>query len=172
MIGITWFLWLGGLDTVASTVSQMFRRLAMDQSLQQRLRADPALIPTAVEEFLRMQPLVNSVRLLTTDLEWHGVRMKAGDTVMCYNSSGNFDPAQFANPHSFDPERKANRHFTFVGGVHMCLGAHLARRELRVLLDEWFTRIPQPFRIKPGTDTTVVPGLLSVRNLPIVWEVG
>ena len=171
VIGMTWFLWLGGLDTVASTVSQMFRRLAMDQALQQRIRADRSLIPTAVEEFLRMQPLVNSVRLLTTDLEWHGVQMKAGDTVMCFNSSGNFDEAQFDAPHVFDPERKANRHFTFVGGVHMCLGAHLARRELRVLLDEWFTRIPQPFRVKPGADTTVVPGLLSVRNLPIVWEV-
>ena len=141
-------------------------------ALWQGITWDEPLLRQRAFSLLRMQPLVNSVRLLTTDLEWHGVRMKAGDTVMCYNSSGNFDPAQFANPHSFDPERKANRHFTFVGGVHMCLGAHLARRELRVLLEEWFTRIPQPFRIKPGTDTTVVPGLLSVRNLPIVWEVG
>lgn len=172
VIGMTWFLWLGGLDTVASSVSQMFRRLAMDQALQQRIRTHPAIIPTAVEEFLRFQPLVNSGRLLKNDLEWHGVQMKAGDWITVYNSSGNFDETQFPDPHVFNPERKVNRHYTLSGGVHLCLGAHLARRELRVLLAEWFKRIPQPFRIKDGADTTVVPGLLSIRNLPIVWDMG
>jgi cytochrome P450 len=170
IIGITWFLWLGGLDTVASTVSQMFRRLAMDPALQARIRNNPEIIPSAVEEFLRVQPLVNSGRKLKQDLEWHGVKMKAGEWVAVFNTSGNFDEAQFACPHRFDPERKANRHFTLAGGVHVCLGAHLARRELRVLLDEWFRRIPTPFRVKPGADTSVTPGLLSIRNLPIVWN--
>lgn len=169
-IGMTWFLWLGGLDTVASTVSQMFRRLGMDPALQERIRSDKAIIPTAVEEFLRVQPLVNSGRKVKRDFTWHGVNIKAGDWVTVFNSSGNFDEAQFACPHAFDPERKANRHFTLSGGPHLCLGAHLARRELRVLLDMWFDRIPS-FRIKPGTDTTMTPGLLSIRNLPLVWEV-
>lgn len=171
VIGMTWFLWLGGLDTVASSVSQIFRRLGMDQALQQRLRAAPHLIPTAVDEFLRMQPLINSGRRLKRDLEWHGVRMKAGDWVTVYNSSGNFDETKFPCPHVFDPERSPNRHYALSGGIHLCLGAHLARRELRVLLDEWFRRIPRPFRIRQGADTTVVPGLLSIRNLPIVWNV-
>lgn len=171
VLGMTWFLWLGGLDTVASTVSQMFRRLAMDPALQARIRDNPAIVPTAVEEFLRVQPLVNSGRKVKRDFTWHGVEIKAGDWVTAFNSSGNFDAAQFACPHAFDPERQANRHFTLAGGVHLCLGAHLARRELRVLLREWFARIPQPFRIRPGADTTVTPGLLSIRNLPIVWDV-
>jgi cytochrome P450 len=169
VIGMTWFLWLGGLDTVASTISQMFRRLAMNAELQDQIRSKPDIIPTAVEEFLRVQPLVNSGRLVKRDFTWHGVEIKAGDWICAYNSSGNFDENRFKNPHHFDPERKANRHFTLSGGVHLCLGAHLARRELRVLLDEWFKRVPQPFHIKPGTDTSVVPGLLSIRNLPIVW---
>ncbi|MCK9541260.1 MAG: cytochrome P450 [Novosphingobium sp.] len=169
-IGMTFFLWLGGLDTVASTISQIFRRLGMDQALQARLRAHPELINSAVEEFLRVQPLVNSVRWLKHDMVWHGVTMKKGDPIACINSSGNFDEAQFDDPLVFDPERPNNRHFTFVGGVHNCLGAHLARRELRTLLDVFFARIP-PFRIKPGADTTVNPGLLSVRNLPLVWDV-
>jgi cytochrome P450 len=52
----------------------------------------------------------------------------------------------------------------------LCLGAPLARRELRIVLDEWFRRIPT-FRIKPNTDTSVFPGLLSIRNLPLVWDV-
>ncbi len=168
-IGMTWFLWLGGLDTVASTISQMFRRLAMDQALQAQIRANPDIISSAVEEFLRVQPLVNSGRLIKRDFTWHGVDLKAGDWIACLNSSGNFDEAQFACPRQFDPSRKNNRHFTLIGGVHICLGAHLARRELRVLLGEWLRRMP-PFRIKPGADTTVVPGLLSIRNLPIVWD--
>lgn len=168
-IGMTWFLWLGGLDTVASTISQMFRRMAKDQALQQRLRDHPELNNSAVEEFLRTQPLVNSVRWLKRDITWHGVELKKGDPICCVNSSGNFDPQQFSHPEVFDPARAANRHFTFVGGVHACLGAHLARRELRTLLDVFLTRIPT-FHVKPGTDTRVSPGLLSIRNLPIQWD--
>lgn len=168
VIGMTWFLWLGGLDTVASTISQMFRRMALDQDLQARLRDEPGLTNTAVEEFLRMQPLVNSFRMLKQDLEWDGVTLKAGDYITCLNSSGNFDPEQFPDPRTFDPARPVNRHYTFVGGIHLCLGAHLARRELRILVDEFVKRVPT-FTVKPGADTTVVPGLLSIRNLPIVW---
>lgn len=168
-IGTTWFLWLGGLDTVASTISQMFRRMALDTELQARIRANPEIINSAVEEFLRVQPLVNSGRRIKKDFTWHGVDLKEGDWIACINSSGNFDENQFACPRDFDPERKNNRHFTLIGGVHICLGAHLARRELRVLLSEWLTRVP-PFRLKPGADTTVIPGLLSIRNLPIVWD--
>lgn len=170
IIGMTWFLWLGGLDTVASTVSQMFRRLAMFPDLQARIRGDKGLINSAVEEFLRTQPLVNSGRKVKRDFEWHGVKIKAGDWVTVFNTSGNFDETQFACPHQFDPARTGNRHFTLAGGVHICLGAHLARRELRVLLDEWFARIPHEFRIKECVDTTVVPSLLSIRNLPITWD--
>jgi cytochrome P450 len=169
-MGMVWLLWLGGLDTVASTISQMFRRMALQPELQAQLRADPCLINSAVEEFLRTQPLVYSTRTVTKDIEWHGTQMKAGDQIQCLTAAGNFDPAQFENGDQFDPARKANRHYTLIGGVHLCLGAALARRELRFLLEEFFQRIPT-FRIKPGTDTSVTPGLLSIRNLPIVWDV-
>src|SRR5690606_1526020 len=159
-------------DTVASTVSQMFRRLAMHPELQAEIRTNKGLINSAVEEFLRTQPLVNSGRKVKRDFEWHGVEIKAGDWVTVVNPSGNFDEQPYECPHQFTPARKTNRHFPLAGGVHICLGAHLARRELRVLLDEWFDRIPQPFRVKQGADTTVVPSLLSIRNLPIVWDTG
>jgi cytochrome P450 len=85
------------------------------------------------------------------------------------NIAGNFDPTRFKNASTFDPSRKVNRHYTFVAGIHSCLGAHLARRELRLLLEEWFKRVPE-FRPKPGSDTTVYPGLLSIRNLHLVWD--
>ncbi len=170
-IGMVWFLWLGGLDTVAATISQMFRRMALEPEIQAQLRANPELIPGAVEEFLRTQPILSSSRSVKQDMVWHGVTLKAGDSMQCLNPSGNFDPAKFDNPRDFDMTRKGNRHFTFVAGVHLCLGAPLARRELRLLLEEWFKRIPE-FRVKEGADTTVFPFLLSIRNLPLVWDVG
>lgn len=169
-IGMVWFLWLGGLDTVAATISQMFRRMALEPDIQRQLRAHPELIESAVEEFLRTQPILSSARSAKKDFEWHGVQLKKGDSVQCMNPSGNFDPAKFPNPRKFDPARQNNRHFTFVGGCHRCLGAPLARRELWILLEEWFKRIPE-FRPKPGADTSVFPGLLSIRNLPLVWDV-
>lgn len=169
-IGIVWFLWLGGLDTVAATIGQMFRRMALEPRIQDQLRADPSLIQGAVEEFLRTQPILSSGRRAKQDFEWHGVQIKAGDGFTCFNPGGNFDPTRFDDPRTFDPTRTANRHMTFVAGVHICLGAPLARRELRILLDEWFKRVP-PFRVKPGADTSVHPGLLSIRNLPLVWDV-
>ncbi len=168
-IGIVWFLWLGGLDTVAATISQMFRRMVLQPEIQAQLRNNPTLINSAVEEFLRTQPILGSVRSAKRDFEWHGVQIKAGDSVQCLNCAGNFDPEQFANPRTFDMTRANNRHFTFTAGVHLCLGATLARRELRVLLEEWFKRVPE-FRLKPGADATVFPGLLSIRNLPLVWD--
>ncbi len=168
-IGMVWFLWLGGLDTVAATISQMFRRMALQPEIQQRLRENPGIIDTAVEEFLRTQPILCSSRKAKQDFEWHGCTIKAGDVVQCINTSGNFDPTRFADPRTFDPLREPNRHATFVLGVHLCLGAPLARRELRIVLDEWFKRIPE-FRIKPGTDSTVYPGLLSIRNLWLTWD--
>ncbi len=170
IIGMVWFLWLGGLDTVAATISQMFRRMALQPDIQHRIRKDRTLINGAVEEFLRTQPILGSARRATQDFEWHGLAIRQGDMVTCLNPSGNFDPARFADPRTFDPTRKGNRHFTFVGGVHTCLGAHLARRELRVLLEEWFDRIPE-FGIRAGADITVYPGLMSVRNLPLQWQV-
>jgi cytochrome P450 len=168
-IGTIFFLWLGGLDTVASTLSQMFRRLALDQSLQTRLREQPSLIPSAVEEFLRMQPLVNSSRMLKKDLELHGVQMLKGDYVMCLTTVGNFDPEAFKCPRQFDAERRANRHFTFASGPHICLGAHLARLELKIALERWLSRVPQ-FSLAKDADRSVVPGLLSARRLALVWE--
>lgn len=168
IMGIYFMLWLGGLDTIASTLSMMFRRLGMDQALQQTLRDNPDLIPTAVEEFLRIQPLVNSQRQLTQDYDMHGVQMKKGDWVLCMVTAGNFDPQEFDDPREVRLDREPNRHFTLAGGAHRCLGSHLARRELRIALSECLRRLP-PFRIKPGSDITVYPGLQSARHVHLEW---
>jgi cytochrome P450 len=167
-IGTMFFLWLGGLDTVASTLVQMFRRLALDHSLQQRLREQPELIPGAVEEFLRMQPLVMNLRQLNRDFTIHGIEMKKGDWCMALISVANFDPDAFRCPRTFDPERKANRHFTLASGGHLCMGAHLARQEMRIALEHWLRRLPM-FSLAGERDMEVVPSLLSASNMNILW---
>jgi cytochrome P450 len=170
IIGTVAFLWLGGLDTVAATTSLMFRRLALNPELQRTLRANPEKIADAVEEFLRMQPLVNSTRLVKQEHSIHGVEIKVGDHVTCFNYSGNFDPAEFERPREFRLDRPSNRHFTLAGGPHRCLGSHLARRELRLALGEFLRRIPE-FSIKPGFEAMAYPGLIAVPHLELVWEV-
>ena len=170
IIGAVAFLWVGGLDTVAATTSLMIRRLCFDQALQSRLRDNPAMIPDAVEEFLRLHPIVNSPRLVTRDHELHGAQLKAGDWVSCFNSAGNFDLAEFTDPREFRLDRPSNRHFTLAGGAHRCLGSHLARRELRIALGEFVRRVPQ-FDFKPGCDRAASPGLIAMPRLPVVWQV-
>ena len=168
IIGTLTFLWLGGLDTVAATTSLAFRRMAIDQELQQKLRDNPDLLFEAVEEFLRMQPLVNSTRLVKQDHQIRGVTLKAGDHVMAFNSAGNFDPDEFEDPRTFRLDRASNRHFTLAGGPHRCLGSHLARRELKVAIEEFLRRVPT-FRLKEGADRTAHPGLIAAPRVPVVW---
>ena len=168
VMGTMFFLWLGGIDTVAASLSLMFRRLAIDTAMQQKLRDNPDMIPEAIEEFLRTQPLVNSQRLVKRDFQLHGQTIKAGDWISCMVTAGNFDPEQFDNPREVRLDREPNRHFTFSGGPHRCLGSHLARREMRIALGEWLRRVP-PFRLADDDDRIVYPGLNPVKHLNIVW---
>jgi cytochrome P450 len=168
IIGLVSFLWIGGLDTVAASTAFMFRKLALDPELQARLRANPDTHMEAVEEFLRLHPVVNSLRHVKEDHEIHGVQIKKGDVVTCLNIAGNYDAAEFENPRAFRVDRPSNRHFTLAGGPHRCLGSHLARREIRIALSEFLRRIP-PFRLKPGADATIHPGLVATPHVPVVW---
>lgn len=169
VMGMMTFLWLGGLDTVAATTALIFRRLALFPQLQQTLREQPDLIPAAVEEFLRMGPLVNSARLVLQDHEIRGVQIRQGDWVMCANNIASFDPEQFPEPREFRLDRATNRHFTFGGGPHLCLGIHLARRELRIAIAEFLRRVP-PFRLQSDTPPETTPGLISAPHVPITWK--
>ncbi len=170
IIGTIFFLWIGGLDTVAATTSLFLRRLALDHDMQQTLRSDPSLIPDAIEEFLRTQPIVNSSRIAKKDHMIHGVMVRAGERVMGLNLTGNFDPSEFANPREARFDRGANRHFTFGGGAHRCLGSHLARKEMGIALGEFLRRVP-PFRLQDGPLQPTYPGIIATTHVPVRWTI-
>lgn len=169
VMGIYYLLVVAGLDTVAASLGLHFRHLAMFSEHQERLRADPSLIPSAVEELLRRYGIVATSRFVTQDTEAAGVKMKVGDRLSLLTYLASLDPAEFDDPLSVDLERSPNRHVAFAYGPHRCIGSHLARRELIIAQEEWFKRAP-PFRIKDGVEVPVEPGgLLGVSKLPLVW---
>jgi cytochrome P450 len=95
--------------------------------------------------------------------------MKAGDWVHCSTVLASLDPDEFENPLRLDVARTPNRHMTFSHGAHHCAGAHLARRELVIALEEWLTRLP-PFRLAPGDSYRTHGGLLGVNYLHLEWD--
>jgi cytochrome P450 len=139
VMGMVALLYIGGLDTVYSTLGWIFRHLAGDAALQQRLRASPDLIPQAVEEFLRAYPVAQPHRKIKQDIEFHGVKMRKGDHVLMATFAANRDPLAYENPEIVDIDRKP-RLLTFAAGPHLCLGIHLARRELRSVVEAFLSR--------------------------------
>lgn len=165
VMGICYLLVVAGLDTVAGSLSLHFRHLAQNPDDQARLRADPSLIPGAVEEFLRRYGIVTTSRFLTQDAVVGDIQMKKGDRVTCSTILASLDPEEFERPLEVDIERSPNRHVAFSYGPHRCIGSHLARRELKITIEEWLKRIPE-FRIpedaKPVINTVTVWGFESL----------
>jgi len=170
MMGMALLMYIGGLDTVASSMSWYFRYLAGDQALQNRLRDDRACIPRAVEEFLRAFSPNTIMRMVAQDVEFHGVPMRRGDFIGLAGWLGGRDERVYPDPHRIDIDR-AQRHLTLGTGPHNCLGSHLARREIRILFEEWFARLPN-FRVPEGeTAEFDAAAVWSVTRLPLVWDV-
>ena len=168
-MGMFYVLYVGGLDTVYSTLGWTLRHLATHPELQQRLRADPELIPQAIEEFSRAFSVVVTHRQLARDHVFHGVEMKKGEEIHLPLSLANRDPAVFENPHEVDIDRKA-RHIAFGTGTHNCLGVHLATRELRVVVEEFLRRFKN-IRIKDGDAYRYHTGrTFGVDYLPLTWD--
>ncbi|KCZ94251.1 cytochrome P450 [Hyphomonas johnsonii] len=169
VLGTVFLLFIGGLDTVVSSLSFHFRYLAENPDEQRRLREDPSLLPDAVEELFRAFPVVTTGRILSEDTDMFGVQMKKGDMVAGSTLLSTSDPDEFENPEIIDLARSPNRHNAFSFGPHRCLGSHLARREVQVAIDEWLKRMPE-FRVKPGTEfETLGGGVMGMRELPLVW---
>lgn len=169
MMGMYYVLYVGGLDTVYSTLGWIMRHLATHPELQERLRENPDEIQAAVEEFARAFSVVVTHRQVREDFTFHGVEMKAGEEVNLPISLADRDPAVFANPHEVDVDRKP-RHINFGTGVHACLGIHLAKRELRIVIEEFLKRF-RNIRIKPGETYRYHTGrTFGIDYLPLVWD--
>jgi cytochrome P450 len=136
-------LFMAGLDTVAAQSSYMIRHLATHPEDRKRIVEDPSIIPHAIEEMLRAYPIVQTARKATRDADFHGCPIKAGDMAQFPLSMAGRDENAFPNAKEVDFDRQDVRHISFGAGPHRCLGSHLARQELVVLLEEWHQRIPE-----------------------------
>ncbi len=150
-IGTCFLLLIAGIDTTWSSISAGLWHLAAHPEDQDRLRREPDLLPTAVEEILRFYSPVTMARYVTADTEFNGCPMHEGDKVLLAFPAGNRDPAIFEDPDEFRIDRELNRHVAFGSGIHRCLGSNLARMELRIALEAFLERIP-PFTLDATAD--------------------
>lgn len=134
-------LFSAGAETTRNAVAGGLLALSRHPDQYRRLRADPDLLPTAVEEMVRWtSPSPSKRRTATRDTTLGGHQIRAGQKVLVWEGSANRDESVFARPDEFDAGRKPNPHLGFGQGVHYCLGANLARLELRVLYEELLAR--------------------------------
>jgi len=166
---LTFMLFVAGLDTVTAALSFCFRYLAEHPEHRARLIAEPELVPSAVEELLRVHAFINPARTVTADLEFAGVQMRAGDRVLVSTALASNDPEEFADPLEVRLDRSGNRHLAFGAGPHRCAGSHLARDELVTAVREWHRRIPD-YAVAPGSPVTVhAGGAMGLDRLELVW---
>jgi cytochrome P450 len=141
LLGIVMMLLSAGHNTTASAIGNLVLRLARDPELQRRLREDPSLIPAAVEESVRLDaPQQAMRRVATRDTELDGCPIAEGDWVWLVFGAADVDPAAFDRPTEFDLDRTPNRHVGFGRGIHLCVGAPLARLQVRVVIEELLAR--------------------------------
>jgi cytochrome P450 len=167
VVGTMALLLIAGIDTTWSAIGSSLWHLARVPGDRRRLVAAPELLPTAVEEFLRAYAPVTMARLVTGDVTWRGVDMKADDWILLSFPAANRDPAQFERAGEVVVDRAVNRHAAFGLGIHRCLGSHLARMELRVALAAWLERVPEFSLADPGAVTWSTGQIRGPRSLPV-----
>jgi len=167
ILDICFLFLIAGLDTVTATLDCMFAFLAQHPEHRQQLVDDPGMIPSAIEELLRWEtPVMGVVRASLEDTSLGGCPVKKGDQVMLMIGSANTDEAEFEDADTVRFDREANRHIAFGGGIHRCLGSHLARLELRVALREWHRRIPE-YSVEPDHTLVYTGGIRSIDHFPM-----
>jgi cytochrome P450 len=147
---------VGGQETTTNLIGNGVLTLLRNPAAMERLRADPSIIPSAVEELLRYEsPSQHTARLAPEDVELGGKRISRRQAVIAVMGAANRDPERFPDPDRLDIERKDNRHVAFGWAAHFCFGAHLARLEGQIALATILRRLPNL-----ALDTSV----------PLVWR--
>jgi camphor 5-monooxygenase len=161
---------VGGVDTVVNMLSFIMLHFATHPASARELVEDPSLIDIAVEEMLRRHPIISDGREIADDMEFEGVVMKKGEMVVLPTVLHGLDDRENPDPLKVDFHRPTANHSTFGQGAHKCPGAHLARVEIRITLEEWFKRIPV-FSVDPAAEITYTCGVVGcVDRVPLVWE--
>jgi hypothetical protein len=158
---------IAGIDTSWSAIGASLWHLAKSPGDLERLVNEPALMPFAIEEFLRFYAPVTMARLVSQDMEYLGCPMKEYDWILLGFPAANRDPSVFEDADKFIIDRQENRHLAFGLGIHRCAGSNLARLELRVAIEEFIKRYPR-FELASPSEVTWAPGQIrGPRNLPI-----
>jgi cytochrome P450 len=170
---LSWCLlmFMAGLDTVSIQLAYAFWHLATHPMDRMQIVDDTSVVPSAVEEFLRQFAFVAPTRKVMANTDFHGCPLKKGDMVFAPLCGATRDPAQFEDAATVRFDRVLNNHLAFGAGPHRCLGSHLARRELRVALEEWHRVIPS-YRLTDGVDVTEHGGgLCGIDRLELSWDI-
>jgi cytochrome P450 len=166
---IATLLFTAGTDTVTNALTFVMAHLAQHPDLQRRLRDHPEDIDVAVEELLRRYSFVNISRRVTRDVIFEGVEMRAGDRVTASLAAAGNDARWVDEPERVDLSRGRCPHVAFNTGPHACIGAPLARLELRIFLNEWLQRMPD-VRLADGFMPKQRGGaVMGLESLEIVW---
>jgi cytochrome P450 len=170
VLGMAMLTLIAGVDTTWSAIGASLWHLATHDDDRARLVAEPVLMDTAVEEFLRAYAPVTMARHVTADTEVAGCPMKAGDKVLMSFPAANRDPSVFERADEVVLDRATNRHVAFGSGIHRCAGSNLARMELRVAIEEWLAKIPS-FHLDGGAPVTWAGGQVrGPRSIPVVLQ--
>jgi cytochrome P450 len=168
ILDISFLFLIAGLDTVTASLDCIVAFLATHPQHRRQIVENPALIPAAVEELLRYEtPVIGVPRMTTQDYELGGCPIKANQQVTLLLGSANTDDVEFGDGDEVRFDRENNRHLAFGGGIHRCLGSHLARQELRVALREWHKRHPD-YSIPEGHELQYTTGIRSIDEFPLV----
>lgn len=169
MLGLCFMLFIGGLDTVASSLGFIFRELARRPELQAQLRADAGMVSAATDEFMRAFGVVTTFRYATEDMDFHGAPIRKGELIELPLGLSSRDERMHDAPHDIDFRRNGKRTLAFSTGPHTCSGMHLARTEIRIALEEWMKRMPV-LRLAPNTAIKLeTESVWALENLPLVW---
>ncbi|MFB7587032.1 cytochrome P450 [Streptomyces sp. NPDC056169] len=173
--GISLILLAAGFDTTANMLSLGTFALLRNPEQLAALRADPTLVDGAVEEMLRYLSVAKSfMRTALVDVEVGGQVIEAGTTVVLSYNTANRDPERYADPHTLDLRRDAGGHLAFGHGIHLCLGAQLARVEMRVAFTALLDRFPTLRLAVPAEEVVLRPeaaDIYGVKSLPVTWDV-
>lgn len=172
VVSLAVILLVAGHETTANMISLGTYTLLQHPDRLAELRADPALLPTAVEELMRMLSIADGLlRVAVEDIEVEGVTIRAGEGVMFSTSVINRDDSVYADPDALDFGRSARHHVAFGFGIHQCLGQNLARAELEIALGTLFARLPGLRLAVPAEEIPFKPGdtIQGMLELPVTW---